>query len=110
MVLGGDEPLAFPMIESLQQCGYIVVASVRTPEAAEELERTSEGYLRAIVLNPSDVCVLKERIHALGSFFYSCRPFQLSCAPSQPQCPVDSQSRHQEILTARLTHSSTFTP
>ena len=55
VVLGGDEPLAFPLIDSLQQCGYIVIASVRTPQAAEELERTSNGYLRAIVLDPTDV-------------------------------------------------------
>ncbi|KAI0685673.1 hypothetical protein BC835DRAFT_1382913 [Cytidiella melzeri] len=67
VVLGGDEPLALPLITSLQQCGYIVIASVRTPEAAVELEHHSEGYLRAIVLDPTDLATIPPFLRSLSA-------------------------------------------
>lgn len=55
VVLGGDTPLAFPLILDLEKKGFIVVASVATPEAADELEGRCNGYVRALVLDPVEV-------------------------------------------------------
>ncbi|KAI0086144.1 hypothetical protein BDY19DRAFT_363148 [Irpex rosettiformis] len=76
-----DEPLAFPLIESLQRCGYIVVASVRTLEAADKLERTSEGYLRAIVLDPSDLSTIPSFLRSLSSTMSRRFPITVSGDP-----------------------------
>lgn len=55
VVLGGDTPLALPLIQDLEKNGFIVVASVGTPEAADELESRCNGYVRALVLDPVEV-------------------------------------------------------
>ncbi|THH17127.1 hypothetical protein EW146_g3643 [Bondarzewia mesenterica] len=44
VILGGDIPLALPLILDLEKKGYIVIASVATPEAADEIENKSGGY------------------------------------------------------------------
>lgn len=55
VVLGGDTPYGLPLILDLERKGYIVIASVSTPEAIEGLESRSKGYVKALVLNPSEV-------------------------------------------------------
>lgn len=55
VVLGGDAPLALPLIQDLEKKGFIVVTSVATPEAADELESRCNGYVRALVLDPVEV-------------------------------------------------------
>jgi hypothetical protein len=55
VVLGGDTPLGFPLIQDLERKGYIVVASVSTAAAVDALERKCHGYVRALVLDPSAV-------------------------------------------------------
>ena len=57
MILGGDNPLAYPLIRDLEKKGFIVIASVSTTQAAEELEQNSHGYVRALVLDPTEVSV-----------------------------------------------------
>ncbi|KAJ8072632.1 hypothetical protein PM082_016191 [Marasmius tenuissimus] len=54
VVLGGDTPLGHPLILDLEKKGYIVIASVASSDAAETLERKSHGYVRALVLDPSE--------------------------------------------------------
>jgi hypothetical protein len=39
----------------LEKSGYIVVASVATPEAVDALEQQCHGYVRALVLDPTEV-------------------------------------------------------
>lgn len=56
VVLGGDSPLGLPLILELEAQGYIVIASVCTPEAVHDIEQHTRGYVRAIVLDPSEVC------------------------------------------------------
>ena len=51
-MLGGDTPLAFTLIHELEQKGYIVIASASTSDAASEIEHASNGYVRALVLDP----------------------------------------------------------
>lgn len=55
VVLGGDTPLALPLILYLEAKGYIVIASVSTPEAVQLLEQQCQGYVRALVLDPYEV-------------------------------------------------------
>lgn len=55
VVLGGDNPLALPLILDLENKGYIVIASVSTSEAVESLESKCNGYVRALVLDPEEV-------------------------------------------------------
>lgn len=54
-MLGGDRPLALPLILDLEKKGYIVIASVATSDAVDDLEHKTHGYVRALVLDPSDV-------------------------------------------------------
>ena len=58
VVLGGDSPLGLPLILDLEKKGYIVVASVSTPEAVNEIESKCHGYVRALVLDPAEVCAI----------------------------------------------------
>lgn len=55
VVLGGDTPLGLPLILELEAQGYIVITSVCTPEAIHDIEQHTRGYVRAIVLDPSEV-------------------------------------------------------
>ena len=55
VVLGGDNPVALPLIIALEKKGFIIIASVATPEAVDELERAGKGYVRALVLDPFEV-------------------------------------------------------
>ena len=55
MVLGGDSPLGLPLILDLEKKGYIVVTSVSAPEAVEKIESKCRGYVRALVLDPTEV-------------------------------------------------------
>ena len=55
MILGGDSPLGLPLILDLERQGYVVVTSVATPEAVNAIEGKSQGYVRAIVPDPSEV-------------------------------------------------------
>lgn len=62
MVLGGDSPLGPPLISDLERKGYIVITSVSSPEAVDEIEAQGNGYVRALVLDPSEVYVIAVRI------------------------------------------------
>ena len=55
VVLGGDTTFALPLIQGLERKGYIVIASVSNPEACAALESQCQGYVRALVLDPSEV-------------------------------------------------------
>ena len=55
MVLGGDSLYASPLISDLEKKGYIVIASVSTPEGVDALESKYNGYVKAHVLDPFEV-------------------------------------------------------
>ncbi|KII89116.1 hypothetical protein PLICRDRAFT_175346 [Plicaturopsis crispa FD-325 SS-3] len=67
VVLGGDSPLALALILDLERKGYIVVASVATAQAAEELEHQCHGYVRALVLDPTDADSVPTFLRSLAS-------------------------------------------
>ena len=54
-MLGGDNPVALPLILALEKKGFIVIASVATPEAVDEIEQAGKGYVKALVLDPFEV-------------------------------------------------------
>ncbi|OJT14108.1 hypothetical protein TRAPUB_9346, partial [Trametes pubescens] len=54
VVLGGDSPLGPPLIQDLEKKGYIVITSVSTPEAVGEIESKCHGFVRALVLDPTE--------------------------------------------------------
>ena len=55
MVLGGDTPSGLPLISELEKNGYVVITSVSTPEHVDEIELQTHGYVRALVLDPTEV-------------------------------------------------------
>lgn len=56
VVLGGDHPLGLPLILELEKKGYIVIASVSSVEAIGTIENRGHGFVRALVLDPNEVC------------------------------------------------------
>jgi hypothetical protein len=61
VLLGADMALGPALVQDLTARGFIVIASVATPEAIPELEKKGRGYVKALVLDPHDV-----------SYFYLC--------------------------------------
>lgn len=57
-MLGGDTPLAGPLLASLESSGFIVIATVSNADAVAELESRYHGYVRALVLDPKEVRLL----------------------------------------------------
>jgi hypothetical protein len=58
VVLGADHDAGVPFVLCLEAQGYIVIASVSTPEAVDLLEAKAKGYVRALVLDPNEVRTL----------------------------------------------------
>ena len=55
VVLGGDRPIGLPLILDLEKKGYIVITSVESSVAVESIESKTHGYVRALVLEPTNV-------------------------------------------------------
>jgi hypothetical protein len=55
VLLGADNPVAVPLMLALEKKGFIIIASVATPEGVERVERAGNGYVRALVLDPFEV-------------------------------------------------------
>ncbi|KAH8826854.1 hypothetical protein DL96DRAFT_1498247 [Flagelloscypha sp. PMI_526] len=67
VVLGADLPHGQALIDGLQQQEYIVIASVSTPEAVDALEQRSNGYVKALVLDPSEPGMVPVFLRSLSS-------------------------------------------
>lgn len=55
VVLGGDTIAGPALVHSLEKRGYVVITSVSTPDAVDQLEKKSKGNVKALVLNPKEV-------------------------------------------------------
>ena len=55
VVLGGDRPIGLPLILDLEKKGYIVITSVESSVAVDSIEAKTHGYVRALVLESSNV-------------------------------------------------------
>ncbi|KAF8911028.1 hypothetical protein CPB84DRAFT_1763166 [Gymnopilus junonius] len=67
VVLGGDTPYALPLILDLEKKGYIVLASVSTPEAVHNLESKTQGYVKALVLDPFEPATVPIFLRSLSA-------------------------------------------
>lgn len=47
--------MGLPLILELEKQGYIVITSVSSPEAVNDIESKGHGYIRALILDPSEV-------------------------------------------------------
>ncbi|KIM28967.1 hypothetical protein M408DRAFT_329012 [Serendipita vermifera MAFF 305830] len=54
VVLGGDTLVGPALVHALEKRGYVVIASVSTSQAIEQLEKKSKGNVKALVLNPKE--------------------------------------------------------
>ncbi|EIN07208.1 hypothetical protein PUNSTDRAFT_53579 [Punctularia strigosozonata HHB-11173 SS5] len=107
VVLGGDTPLGLPLILELERQGYIVIASVSTPEAADALERKCHGYVRALVLDPSEPATIHFFSRSLTSALS--RRFPLS-ASGDPHVSPSAQPHLHSIISLLTLPSQSPTP
>ncbi len=63
VVLGADSPFGLPLVLELEKKGCIVIASVANPEAVEPLEEQTQGYVKALVLDPYEVHPIPTHSH-----------------------------------------------
>lgn len=68
VILGADSiPYGPSVVRSFQKNGYIVLASVFSGEAADDLERDTEGYVRALVLDAEEPAAIAHFLRSLSS-------------------------------------------
>ncbi|EJD05697.1 uncharacterized protein FOMMEDRAFT_139062 [Fomitiporia mediterranea MF3/22] len=65
VVLGGDAPLGPSLISGLVKEGYIVITSVSNPDSVAETEATGNGYVRALVFDPTEPATLPAFLKSL---------------------------------------------
>jgi NAD(P)-dependent dehydrogenase (short-subunit alcohol dehydrogenase family) len=58
VLLGADHLFGLALARDLVSRGYVVIASVSRAELADELESHGAGFIRALVLNPTDPTTL----------------------------------------------------
>ncbi|KAF8163410.1 hypothetical protein B0H34DRAFT_764941 [Crassisporium funariophilum] len=81
VVLGGDTPYGLPLILELEKKGYIVIASVSTPEAVDELESKCKGYVKAHVLDPFEPATVPVFLRSLSATLSRKFPIKASGDP-----------------------------
>ncbi|KAH8106858.1 hypothetical protein BXZ70DRAFT_915360 [Cristinia sonorae] len=67
VVLGGDSSLGLSLILDLEKQGYIVITSVSSPEAVDVVEQQCHGYVRALVLDPTEPEMIPFFLRSLSS-------------------------------------------
>ncbi|KAF9454594.1 hypothetical protein P691DRAFT_692277 [Macrolepiota fuliginosa MF-IS2] len=109
VVLGADSPFGLPLILDLEKKGYIVIASVATPEAVDPLEQQTQGYVKALVLDPYEPLMIPTFLRSLAATLS--RKFPIGAAGD----PYASLSSHPYIhsiislLTLPTTKTATHT-
>ncbi|CAL1705225.1 unnamed protein product [Somion occarium] len=96
VILGGDTPLGLPLILDLEVKGYIVITSVSTPEAVEEIEARTNGYVRALVLDPSEPETVTLFLRSLSSTMS--RRFPITAA-GDPHAHPSTHTYIQSIIS-----------
>ncbi|KAI9061481.1 hypothetical protein FKP32DRAFT_1631088 [Trametes sanguinea] len=108
VVLRGDTPLGLPLIYDLEKKGYIVIASVSTPEAVEQIESRSHGYVRALVLDPNEPQMIPYFLRSLASTMS--RRFPITAA-GDPHAPAAAHLYvHSVVSLLSLPCPSTAVP
>ncbi|KAI0723722.1 hypothetical protein C8T65DRAFT_564061 [Cerioporus squamosus] len=107
VVLGGDSPLGLPLILDLEKKGYIVITSVAAPEAVEEMESKAHGYVRALVLDPTEPEMIPFFLRSLASTMS--RRFPLTAA-GDPHAAPTTHLFVQSVISLLTLPSSTTVP
>ncbi|KAI0807956.1 hypothetical protein C8Q74DRAFT_1190051 [Fomes fomentarius] len=100
VVLGGDSPLGLPLILDLEKKGYIVITSVTAPEAVEEIESKSHGFVRALVLDPTEPEMIPFFLRSLASTMS--RRFPLTASGDPHATPATHLYVHSVISLLTL--------
>ncbi|RDB21093.1 hypothetical protein Hypma_011790 [Hypsizygus marmoreus] len=110
VVLGGDTPLALPLILDLEQKGFIVIASVSTPEGVHLLEQKCQGYVKALVLDPHEPATVTVFLRSLASTLS--RKFPITASGDPYASPSTHPYIHSVICLLTLSSSvpSTHAP
>ncbi|KAG8829814.1 hypothetical protein FRC17_005986 [Serendipita sp. 399] len=85
VVLGGDTIAGPALVHSLERKGYVVIVSVSTPEAVEQLEKKSKGYVKALVLNPKEPASVPYFLRSLNAALSLRYPLN---TPGDPYLPT----------------------
>ncbi|KAG9048731.1 hypothetical protein FS837_012167 [Tulasnella sp. UAMH 9824] len=83
VLLGADSPLGRLVIQDLRANDYIVIASVSAPESISEVERLGKGYVKALVLDPTDPSSTAPFLRSLQSTL----SLKFPIAPGDPYAP-----------------------
>ncbi|KAI0780424.1 hypothetical protein BD413DRAFT_488945 [Trametes elegans] len=108
VVLGGDSPLGLPLIQDLEKKAYIVIASVSTPEAVEEVESKCQGYVRALVLDPTEPEMIPYFLRSLASTMS--RRFPITAAGDPHGSPTTSLYVHSIVSLLSFPSPNTTPP
>lgn len=96
VVLGADSPLGQPLVLDLEKRGYIVIASVATPEAVESLEQQTQGYVKVLVLDPYEPLMIPAFLRSLNVTLS--RKFPINSA-GDPFAPLISHPYIHSIIS-----------
>ncbi|TBU46448.1 hypothetical protein BD309DRAFT_988818 [Dichomitus squalens] len=107
IVLGGDSPLGHPLILDLEKKGYIVITSVSTPEAVDEIESKCHGYVRALVLDPTEPEMIPFFLRSLASAMS--RRFPITSA-GDPHAPPSAHIYVHSVVSLLTLPSPALTP
>ena len=110
VVLGGDRPIGLPLILELEKKGYIVIASVESLAAVESIESKTHGYVRALVLESTNVRLSTVQLSSAHQTSKSLIPSPFSFVRSLLVSPASSQSTLPEIRTHLLPRNPTCYP
>ncbi|KAK7038005.1 kinase domain-containing protein, partial [Favolaschia claudopus] len=108
VVLGGDTPLALPLILDLEKKGYIVIASVSTAGSGQNLERRCKGYVRALVLDPNEPSTVTAFVRSLSSALS--RKFPITTSGDPFVAPSAHPYIHSVISLLTLAPPATHAP
>ncbi|KAI0306402.1 hypothetical protein B0F90DRAFT_1863780 [Multifurca ochricompacta] len=108
VVLGGDHPVALPLILALEKKGFIIITSVTTPEAVDELERAGKGYVKALVLDPFEPATIPIFLRSLASTLSHRFPINIHGDPHAS--PATHPFVHSVVSLLGLSQYSTLTP
>ncbi|KAF9267632.1 hypothetical protein L218DRAFT_954823 [Marasmius fiardii PR-910] len=108
VVLGGDTPLGHPLVLDLERKGYVVVASVSHQDAADALERKCHGYVRALVLDPSELETIPHFLRSVPSTLS--RRFPITSAGDPFASPASQPYIHSVISLLTLPPPFTHAP
>ncbi|KAL1746311.1 hypothetical protein HDZ31DRAFT_34511 [Schizophyllum fasciatum] len=103
VVLGADTPYGQPLVQELNSKNFIVIASTATAEAADALTRKYAGYVRGLVLDPTDPETVPVFLRSLSSTLT--RRFPIT-AHGDPFARSTSQPYIQSIISLLTIPSS----